>query len=155
MERAGFATTLDQGNDLVFGPAASLFRLAFDLALIGFIGFHDLPASAHGFRLAGFHGFADTVRHKPRGLIRHAKGAVQLVATHALLGRAEQVDRHQPLVKRDLGTLEYRPDCHGKWFAAIGAFVKAGARGLAHKLPMLPDHATVRAGRAIGPYLGL
>jgi hypothetical protein len=81
---------------------------------------------------------------------------VQLVAAHALLGRAKEVDRLQPDVKRNLGTLENRPHGHGKGLAAVLALVEAITGRFTFKSVMgLANAATMRADRPIRPADGL
>ena len=80
------------------------------------------------------HGLADAVRHEPSGLVGDAEHAVQLVGGHALLARCQQVRRQQPLVERDLATLEHGADRDGELLAAFVALVEAGAVGLALQL---------------------
>ena len=66
-------------------------------------------------------GFADTVKHEPRGRLRHADIALQLHGRNRFQAGQAQVDRNGPLAQRD-----FRP-LHGgaRLHAEIGAAVRA------------------------------
>lgn len=71
--------------------------------------------------------FADAVREEPSSFQGAAKGAGDLVRTDALFGRREQENRLQPMAKRHMRGLEYGPDLHGEWLAALVALVGPNA----------------------------
>src|SRR5207249_288092 len=97
------------------------------------------------------HRFADTVRHEPCGLVRHAERAMELVTAHAFLGRANEVRRQHPLVKRDLAALENGSDRHGELTTAVAAEQQTGAVALAGQAVIAIRAAAVRADRAGRP----
>lgn len=130
MERAQFALAFDKGNDLVHlfhgFPATSTLLGAVGLAPeVGFISLNDLAATAKQARRILPHGFPDTVSHEPSSLISHSEDTVELVGTHTLFGRTKKIDRLQPDIERDLGTLKDRADRDGKRLAAVTALVEA------------------------------
>src|SRR5687767_2476544 len=88
------------------------------LAVIGFIGLHDLASSAkrRGFVIA--HSFTDTMRHEPSGFVCHAEHAVQLVGAHALLGSGHEMKGANPLVQGDFASLKDRANADGELVAA-------------------------------------
>src|ERR1700720_1644335 len=111
--------------------------------------FHDFAFAAERREAPRAHGLANTVRHKPCGLISDFECAVQLVGAHAFLAGAHQMERLEPLVQSDLAALHDRPHGYCEVLAAflLGAAVHAGALG---RVSMIA-HATVRATGAIGP----
>ena len=58
---------------------------AFQLALEGFVNLYDLAATTHRGKAAIAHGFADTVREKPRRLVLDLQNPVELVRADAFL----------------------------------------------------------------------
>src|SRR5256885_16224293 len=76
--------------------------------------------------------------------------------THSLFGRAEQVERLQPNVERNVRTLEHGADGDTELLAAavLAALPKAGTMRLAFELPMLANGAAMRADRLFGPAQG-
>ena len=60
------------------------------------------------------------MRHEPRGAIANPEHTVKLVSAHALLAGTHQVDRHEPLVKRDMAVLEDRTDGYAELLTATG-----------------------------------
>src|SRR5689334_7556838 len=93
--------------------------------------------------------------HKPCGLIGDAQHTVQLVAGHALFGRAEQVYGLKPYVELDLGTLKDGADCHAELLTTVFALPQSRTMRLAFKGVMVAAYrSAVRAYRAIGPAHG-
>ena len=93
VERTGRPVALNQGHHLLLGvcrqiagQALVLMLVGFLAADIGFVGFHELAFAAEGRLGARVHSLADAMGHEPRGLVRHAQGAVQLVSADAHLG---------------------------------------------------------------------
>src|ERR1700722_12642580 len=70
----------------------------------------------HGMRAARGRrrGFADAMAEEPSRLVGHAEHALELERAHALLARAHQVHREQPLGQRNLAALHDRADRDGK-----------------------------------------
>lgn len=94
--------------------------------------------------------------HKPRGFVLNAEGALQLVAAASLLAGTYQVNRLQPLMKRNLAALKDCADSCRELLAAVFALVDAGAMRCTVKGIMdFAYAATVRAYRAIRPADGL
>src|SRR5436853_155537 len=94
------------------------------------------------------------MRHEPRALVRDLEGSVELVRAHTLLGRAQEEERKQPLVQRDVGSLKDRSNGDGVLLAARGALPQAPRLGLQPiRRPL--TLAAVRAHRAIWPADGL
>jgi hypothetical protein len=96
------------------------------------------------------HGLADAVRHEPSGLVGYVKHAVQLMRTHAFLGRGHQMERQNPLVQRDVRALKQRADRHRELLAAVAAVERPSSIALAFKA-LHVGRAAVRAPRTIGP----
>src|SRR5712692_3798828 len=79
LEAASLPTALDQVNNLHFlsvprdvaaySPVALADRVSAPESLIRL---HDLAATAHRLMPSGLHCLADTVRHKPGGLVGYA-----------------------------------------------------------------------------------
>lgn len=114
----------------------------------------SLPAAAELARRRALHAVAKTVRHEPRGLVGHAKHALKLLGRNALLGRADQVIRIDPLVQRNLGVLKHGADSHGVLLGAVSAGQKAGAdalRQIGLMAVLTIRAAAVGAYRAFGP----
>ena len=159
MEGARRTVALNERENLVLvvatatAPLASTARLAsFDIAPKRFVGFNDLAATANrSGHFRQLERFADTVRHEPRGLVSHAKHAVQLMAAHALLAGAKQMRGQNPLVKRNFGALENRPNRHGVLLAAVPAEQQSRTVGLSLKAALTIRAAAMRAYRALGP----
>lgn len=157
VEGTDIPIALDKGNNLVHllersaTTARSLGAVVLG-AEVGFIGFNDFATTTQRASRIGLESLTDAVRHEPCGLVGHTQNPVQLVAAHALLGRAEQIDRLQPDIQLDLGTLKDCPNGHGKRFAAVTALVEAFAGRIPIKRVMLLAHnAAMRAYRAIRP----
>src|SRR5690606_9716487 len=128
VERTHLAAALHKGNDgvLVRVPTARLTAAsAILLAVESLVSLNDLAAAAKRAGLLRGHGGTDAVRHEPRGFVAHAKHALKLLAAHAFLGRAEKVDRVDPLVEGNLGVLKNRPDRDRELSTAIPAEQKA------------------------------
>ena len=89
--------------------------------------------------------------HEPRSLVRHAKHAFQLLRAHALLARAHQVIREDPLVKGNLGALEHGADRDRELHLAVGAVQQAGTVRGAVQAGIALRAAAVRADGAMGP----
>jgi hypothetical protein len=66
------------------------------------------------------------MHHEPRGLVRDAKHAMDLVRRDAFLARIEQVNCQPPFRQRNLATLEHRSNSHGELALAFVAVVQAG-----------------------------
>src|ERR1043166_1638210 len=89
------------------------------------------------------HRIANSVRHEPRTLVRHAKHPVELVCAHSFFGRAKQMNCHEPLVEWDVAVLENGAHCDRKLFAAGSALPKP----LARRQAICPaDLSALRAG---------
>ncbi|HEX5275758.1 MAG TPA: hypothetical protein VFW34_10830 [Candidatus Rubrimentiphilum sp.] len=57
-----------------------------------------------------FHGFADTMEHKPRRLLRNTKRTTKLMRGRSVFRICQEPNRGKPLAKRDRGVLKYRTD---------------------------------------------
>ena len=119
------------------------------------VGFVNLNRAAvrteRGSEIAGTHRFADTVRHKPRGLEGDTENAVKLVARKALLAPGDQIHRLKPDVHRNLAVLKDGADLDGERLAALIALPQARAGGLALELADALHAAAMRADGAIRP----
>src|SRR5437868_5749903 len=75
-----------------------------------FINFNDTPQLVNHWVLC--HGEANAMEHEPSRPIRNflaverCSHSVKLVGAHALFARAHEMDRIEPLVKRDVAILE-------------------------------------------------
>lgn len=134
---------------------AELALTALDLAVVGLVHFDRDRPTADRAGSRGAEGLADAVRHEPGRLVSHPKGAVQLVAAHALLGRAEKEHGLQPDIEFDLGTLKHRPYGHCELLSAILALPEAGACGLTSEAVMASYDPAMGADRARGPLKAL
>ncbi len=111
--------------------------------------------SIHALRIVHAESNAVTMCHEPRSLVGDAKHALKLLGADTFLAGIDHINRLQPDMEADLGTLEHRPHGYGERLAAIRALVEAGAVRLARKGVMLAYDATVRAYAATRPYFGL
>src|SRR4051812_7161816 len=101
MMRTDLAATLNEREHgfLANSAPAEVLALAGVLVLlqatdIGFISLYGLTLTAHRREIAArCHCLADSVSHKPRGLIGDAQHAVQLVGAHAFLAGRKQMNR--------------------------------------------------------------
>lgn len=66
--------------------------------------------------------------HEPSALVGDPEHSVKLMGAHALLAGAEQVNREEPLVQRNMAIRENRSDRHGELLSARLALVDARAR---------------------------
>jgi hypothetical protein len=114
MERPHVAATFHKGNDRSF-IRLHVLPSAFSPANVGFVHFHS---AAHHGQSKVRRRVANTVRHEPRALVGYAKHPVKLVSTHSFFGRAEQMNRHEPLVKWDVAVLKNRAYGYGELLAA-------------------------------------
>jgi len=89
---------------------------------------------------------ANPVKHEPRGFLRDADRAVQLVTRNAVLAIDEHPDRHQPLVESDRRVLEDRSDTDRILFFAALALPK-----LARAQKRVVRRAAPRAAHAARP----
>ncbi len=93
-------------------------RLSADVGLVRF-------ASAAHLRNASFlHCEADALQHKPRGLLRHAKRAMQFVRANAIFAVGREPHGGKPLIQTNRRIFKDRPDLGGKlllrmWGAAF------------------------------------
>jgi hypothetical protein len=150
--RVGEAAALDENHHRRFVDAAprlvlleaSGSGLCPDVRLVSF----NRPRKA---RLKGrlLHRLPDAVRHEPGALIGHAEHPVKLMRAHALLGRAEQVEREQPLIQRDMTGLKDRPHRDSELLAASRALPKP-SRLVLEEVRLALGLATVRAHRPFG-----
>lgn len=134
--------------------ATSAFSFAFAslVSYVHFIGFDGFTFAA---KLPGISGRAESrtnaVCHKPRALECDPHGPVKLVRADAFLGRANQMDRGQPVPHSDMAGLENRPDLDRKRLPAGVALVETGAVAFAFECARAVYDATVRAYATIGP----
>ena len=120
--RPNVSVSLNQGENgglISSATATRTFGFATD---IGFIGFNRAGEQIR--KRAGFHGMADSVNHKPSRLIGYAERSMNLMAAHALLGSADQIDGMNPMIQRNVRILKDRADSYGKLLAAFTAFIK-------------------------------
>lgn len=73
----------------------------------GFVRFHNAVKHT-GFGRS--HGFTNAMQHEPRGLLRHAEGAPQLMRGRSVLRVGEKPNGGKPLGEREWGRLENRVD---------------------------------------------
>lgn len=153
VESANIAATLNKGNDLVLMTEATEVRgFRPRGAEVGFVHFNGYSAAPKQIRAAAiFHGFTDTVRHKPRRLEGNSQGAMQLVRADALLARRDQKDGLEPEAHRDMARLENGADLDSKWLTAVITLVRAYAGAFAAHLAIALSSAAMRAYRAAWP----
>jgi hypothetical protein len=65
----------------VITVASARLLPAFDPTDVGFVGFDNAATAAHRLQTDYAHGFAETMRHKPRGLEGDAQGPVELMGS--------------------------------------------------------------------------
>src|SRR6266550_519493 len=90
------------------------------------------------------------MEHEPSGLVGDADHPMQLVGAHALLARTEQVEGEQPLVQRDVRSLEDRSDRDRVLLAAGRALVQLAGSGL-ERVGLTLVLAAVRTLRTVRP----
>lgn len=155
--RAHLAAAFDQRENHrladaadVRGLALAAMLVALFAAYVGRIGLYWTAVAHNAAR--SLHRFADTVRHKPRRLVRHAKHTLKLLAANALLAGAHQVHSLKPYIQLDLAALKHRADRYRELLATVLALVKASAMRVAFELVMvLRNGSAVRANRSIRP----
>ena len=84
---------------------------------------------------------ANTVKHEPRGFLRHSKRARQFAGTHAVLRVHDHPNGRQPLFQTERGILENRADFYAELFRATTALPEA-ARGKKRRLVRLTARAS-------------
>jgi len=114
----------------------------FEAADIGFVNLDD-TLKLFEFIAASF---AEPVQDEPSRLLRDANFLGELHRGYALAGRHKQIHRVNPLVQRNMATLEYRAGAYRKVFLALVATVEAAS---AFSDPLAK--ATNRAARAVRP----
>lgn len=67
------------------------------------------------------HGFANTVKHKPRRLLRNLQCASQFIRRYSVTIARNQPDRGKPLVQTDRRVLKDRPDLGRELLLALAA----------------------------------
>ena len=120
----------DRATALVHRLALCLRHVPALAAEIGLVHFHrTVELVVVIFRP----GFPDTVKHEPRGRLRHADVALQFHGRNRLEVRQAQVDRNRPLPQRDIRPRYRRARADGEVGPAIGAPVghRLGVRNLA------------------------
>src|ERR1039458_4164644 len=149
------AATLNQRKNLAVRlgmQRASLTGLR-RLGQESLVGLNRLAFAANRAKRAVFHRFADAMRHEPRRLVGHAKGAADLMAADAFLGRAQQERRQPPFGERNLGALKYRADRDRELALAAIAVQQARTVGflLASYAHNMVGAAAMHANRTCGP----
>ena len=94
----------------------------------------------------GLGGFAETMRHEPRGLLRDADITSELSAGDPLFVAGDQPNRDEPLAKRQFRILKDRSDFDREALPAVRAFVRPAILEVIDA-----DSAAVGAERAVGP----
>lgn len=91
--------------------------------------------------------------HEPRGFVAHAQDAHEFMVGNVVLRGREQVRGVDPLVERNVASLEYRSYSYAEGFLALPALVDAWARTLATQFVNAfgIGVATVRAERTSRP----
>src|SRR6202042_3665390 len=103
------------------------------------------------------HNLADAVDEEPSGFHAAIEGPLDLAGADALLAAADELDRLQPQVQREMAVLEDAADPHGEGLAAGVALPQARAGGLAVQAanPLPVAIAAMRANRAFWPQVSL
>ena len=140
-----------QHGSLADRAAPSVELLA--LVLVGFLAANihlvDFDEPAQDGRVIAA-GFAEPLKHEPRGLLRDPDLLRQLKAGNALSGRHQQIHGVEPLVQRDMAALEDGRGADGEVrLAGVAAVVAALACGDPLGL------VTGRANGAVRPPLAL
>src|SRR5690348_6186271 len=95
--------------------------------------------------------------HEPSTRVGDLEHSVKLMSAHALLARAEKVEREQPLVQGDMAIFEDRANGHGELLTASRALPDASTDvlilfGSLRGEPIgIINLAAMRTYRAIGP----
>src|ERR1019366_9095495 len=129
---------------------AATFDRAFLAADEGFVRFNDPTRAAQGREIARAHCFTNTMREEPSRLVLNLKDAMQLMRAYALFRRAEQMNRLQHLIQRDMRRFENSAYFHRELLAAITALPQAKAR-LAQVIVLAAHRTTMRANRTFRP----
>ena len=103
------------------------------LVLVGFLAANihlvDLDEAPQDGRIVPA-GFAEPLKHEPRGLLRDPNLLRQLKAGNALPGRDQQIHGVEPLVQRDMAALEDGRGADGEVrLTGVAAVAAALARG--------------------------
>jgi hypothetical protein len=152
--RPDAAFALDQGDNGFLGGRSPIRPIAGATADESFVAFDELTFATQGPDVVNAqirHRLADAVRQEPRGLQGDAEDAVQLVAAHALFGRAKQVHCLQPNMQLHMAGLEDSAHLHGKGLAASVPLVDADPGAVALQWPAFVDDAAMRAWPTVGP----
>jgi hypothetical protein len=148
------AALYESKNSVLMSPTAAALFLAFDVANKGFVCFYGLANAAHRSHADNAHGFADAMRHEPRGFKSNTQHARKLIARNSFFGRAKQIHRLQPQMHGDVAVLENRSHLHSELLAALVALVEADAGRFAIHLADAIKPAAMRANRTVRPHAG-
>jgi hypothetical protein len=135
VERAHAPAALDKREDRALAGRAGLAALRVRVAaarrglrignpaVIGFVGLDGFPAAAkhgRGHEPTFAHGLADAMQKEPRSFVIAAERALYLLCRNALLARAKQVVRLEPLMERDVRPLHHGSGHDREVLAALG-----------------------------------
>src|SRR5437667_68124 len=151
MEAARPAAALDQRH---YG---FLWRRSRISAVLGFatrkglVALDELAFATKRLWIDLAHCLADTMRHKPRGLVGNAEGAMQLMCREPLFAGRHQAIGQNPFVERNVAALHDGSDRHRESLIACVAMEQSRPVRLAIE-PVDPlCLSAVRAVWAIGP----
>jgi hypothetical protein len=118
---------LDTNDDLFVVPEMALAKVPLNSTHVRLVNFYD---AAQGLRIYLTHGRTDSVTEIPCRFVRDAKGAADLVSTHAFAGLTKQVRAEKPFPERKVGVVEYGSGRHRKLVAASIAVVLVALHNL-------------------------
>lgn len=166
MEPAALAAlTVNESDNsaLVSGAATgSNAALEADVRLVNFD--RATARTERGGKIAGAHGFADTVGEEPSALVLDFQNAAKLVSADALLARYDQVNGLEHLGQGKAGVFEHGANLDGELLAALATLLEAvtnltlgvlaaglrlDARQVVHAAT---GHTTVRAHHSASPH---
>jgi len=125
---ANLTTAFENAHDsnLVFGASLGDSALAFvgvheagRATDEGFVGFYVLPFAAYFVDVPTLESQAETVQHKPCGLLSDSQVAANLIGANAVFAVHEHPQSHEPFVERHGAILENRAYFDGELFPAI------------------------------------
>ena len=150
--RTHLAAALDQRHyGLLVRDRSCVSAVCSFAADVCFVALNKLAFTAEWAGINRAHGFANAVRHEPRGLVSHSERAVQLVRRHAFFAAADKAKRERPFVQRDMARLHDGAGRYRERAVARIAMNEAGAMRLAVEAVDLLNLAAVRAKGSVRP----
>src|SRR5581483_3017803 len=112
MEEPQIAVSLSNAEHDVFVGSTSTLPALFDSANVGFIQFNR---ASQWRTFSGRHSKPNAMAEKPRSLVAHADGSLELIRRHTLPGLTEQQDGEKPCLQGQLRVSEDRARSDAKF----------------------------------------